>query len=136
MFTALVTAAMAAFIGLSGPKDTVGGDEASPLIRVANAVRALPGRNCPAPRTVRSPASNRPTQIYFTNDLNGPVDLYWINFKGRWQKYARIRRGGKYTQQTYVGHAWVAYNVRTRDCVGNSLYFAKPDRGQGVHWHY
>ena len=136
MLTMLAAAVTAAFAAFAVPQTAATDLGSSPIIRVANAVRALPGPNCPAPRSVRSPQTSQPTQIRFTNSLNGPVDLYWINFKGRWQKYARIRPGQAFTQQTYVGHAWIAYFANAGDCVGNSLYFAKPDFGQGVHWHY
>ncbi|PLX36207.1 MAG: hypothetical protein C0606_16020 [Hyphomicrobiales bacterium] len=133
MINILAAAVIAALSGFALPQGQVVTTDEAPLVRVA---KPLQGPNCPAPRSIRSPNSNIPTQVRFINELNGPVDLYWINFKGGWKKYARIRPGGSFSQQTYAGHAWIAYDVRAGGCVGNSLYFAKKDRGQWVKWHY
>ncbi|MBB4305089.1 hypothetical protein GGD81_004157 [Rhodobium orientis] len=136
MLTVIGATIVAAFLGSPPAEAIAPAPDASPVIKVQKGIRPLRGRNCPRPRAVQSPHSNRSTQIRFINSLNSPVELYWINFRGRWVQYATLRPGQSYSQQTYVGHAWIAYEINANDCVGNSLYFATNDRGQWVEWHY
>lgn len=96
--------------------------------------QALQGPSCPAPYSVRSPGSNTPTTVRFINNLSYPVELYWIDFNGNWVPYGTVHPNGELTQQTYVGHAWVAWEGN--DCVGQSLYFANGDPNQWVQWHF
>jgi len=49
-------------------------------------------------------------KIRFTADrsLDFPFDLYWIDFDGKRQPYARLAPGQSIDMETYVGHQWVA----------------------------
>ncbi len=63
--------------------------------------------------TLVSPTSNIATSITFVFDhslgtYEDFVDIYWVEFDGNWKFYKKLYPGQSYTQQTYVGHNWVA----------------------------
>ena len=74
--------------------------------------RAHAWEACPPTVQVQSSNSNTSTSITFVVDtgVRFPVDIMWIDQSGRMQKYNRLAPGQSYTQQTYVGHMWVAFD--------------------------
>lgn len=44
--------------------------------------------------------------VTFTNNLDKPVELYWIDDTGRAVRYGILKPGAKRTQSSYEGHAW------------------------------
>jgi von Hippel-Lindau disease tumor supressor len=83
--------------------------------------------NCPEERGLRSANSDQPTSITFVNRLREEVQLFWIDFQGAKQRYARIAPGQSFTQQTYVTHPWAVYN-RHGECLGVYFPEAAPRR--------
>ena len=65
---------------------------------------------CPPIIQVKSENSNQPTSITFKVDPSTPypLDIMWIDFDGKMIKYNTLSPGQSYTQQTFVGHTWVA----------------------------
>ena len=59
-------------------------------------------------RALRSAQSEAATAVTFTNQRAQPVAVFWINFEGVRVFYATLQPGESYTQQTFVGHPWVA----------------------------
>ncbi|MGV0911574.1 VHL beta domain-containing protein [Martelella sp. FOR1707] len=59
---------------------------------------------------IRTDATGATRKIRFTADrsLDFPFDLYWIDFDGKRQPYARLAPGQSIEMESYVGHQWVA----------------------------
>ncbi len=60
-----------------------------------------------------SPTSNQTSTYNITAHHNISqfyryVDVYWVDFNGKWIFYKKLFPGQSYSQQTYVGHQWVA----------------------------
>lgn len=36
------------------------------------------------------------------------IDIYWIDFTGKWHFYKKLKPGQSHVQPTYEGHQWVA----------------------------
>lgn len=75
------------------------------------------GKGCPKPGSVRSPKSSAKTNVTFANSTGRTIQIYWIDFDGNWNYYRELKNGQDYQQPTYVGHAWVAVDMKDR-CVG------------------
>jgi len=43
-----------------------------------------------------------------------PVDLYWIDYKGKRVFYAKVQPGARIKQQTYRSHPWIITNQKGR----------------------
>eukprot|EP00803_Ostreobium_quekettii_P006741 evm.model.scf_462.4 EVM.evm.TU.scf_462.4 scf_462:18879-19714(-) len=55
---------------------------------------------------VRSLHSKVSTHVSFVNNLDVPVAILWLNYRGDEVLYATLRPGARYRQQTYVTHPW------------------------------
>lgn len=78
------------------------------------------GDGCPAPGSVRSVDSNRAAVIHFANSTGRPLEIYWLDFKGRRQFYRELQTGQDYRQPTYLTHPWIAVD-RAGTCVDGVL---------------
>jgi len=47
------------------------------------------------------------TQINFINTSSFTIEVFWIDFENKEQKYAELMPGHSYIQQTYEGHNWI-----------------------------
>lgn len=82
---------------------------------------ARPGELTPLPAsresTLRSRSGGPETFVDFANARSATVVVYWLDYGGRRQRYAVLRPGQTYRQQTYVGHPWVVTDDRARALV-------------------
>ncbi|MEL6968439.1 MAG: hypothetical protein AAGM04_13760 [Pseudomonadota bacterium] len=70
--------------------------------------QSLYGPNCPN-YAARSPSSNQAMTMRVVNDSSEPADLYWVDFRGNLKFYKRIFQRDVFTQPTYAGHLWIAW---------------------------
>lgn len=59
-------------------------------------------------RPTRSRNGGANVRIVFVNDLDEPVTLDWIDGSGVATRYSTLEPGGRFGQNTYVGHLWIA----------------------------
>jgi dipeptidyl aminopeptidase/acylaminoacyl peptidase len=71
----------------------------------------LPGSR--EPRLSRG--SSVETSITFVNNTGESVKMFWIDTTGNRHPYDRLAPGGRGTQHTFAGHAWVAVGHDGRD---------------------
>ncbi|GAA2552189.1 hypothetical protein GCM10010435_23070 [Winogradskya consettensis] len=90
----------------SGPSGSPGNDDVASWPEL----RALPGSAEPSLRFAKDGPE---TQVAFVNTTAGTVSISWLDTDGKRVEYATLKPGDTYTQQTYVGHFWVA--ARTDD---------------------
>ncbi|MEV0003272.1 hypothetical protein AB0H28_13425 [Micromonospora sp. NPDC050980] len=80
-----------------------------------------PGELTPLPAsresTLRSRSGGPETFVDFVNARSATVVVHWLNYGGARQRYAVLRPGQTYRQQTYVGHPWVVTDYRGRALV-------------------
>lgn len=57
--------------------------------------------------SLRSLASEVPTKLKFVNKTSEAVDIFWLDFEGRRQRYGSIEPGEIFVQPTYATHPWV-----------------------------
>jgi hypothetical protein len=69
----------------------------------AKAKVSIPGGDLPN----KSPGTSKATAIQFINQMNEQVNVLWITFDGSEARYATLKAGEKYTQQTYDQHVWL-----------------------------
>ena len=55
-----------------------------------------------------SRGSGNDTRILFVNHLAVPVQLFWVNSEGKHVPYSTLAPGGRFTQNTFAGHVWLA----------------------------
>lgn len=55
-----------------------------------------------------SPRSSEASTLHVVNRGPSPIELHWLDFKGKLVKYATIEPQGSSEQPTYAGHVWVA----------------------------
>ncbi len=77
---------------------------------------------CPRPGTIRSARSNDPATVTFINNSGRALKISWIDFEGAFKNYRTLRPGERYTQQTFMGHPWVAQEVGNDRCFGSVYY--------------
>jgi len=58
--------------------------------------------------TLRAAGNGGATQVAFVNETGDVVTVSWLDPDGNRVTYKTLRPGESYTQQTYVGHPWVA----------------------------
>ncbi|KAJ3404891.1 hypothetical protein CcCBS67573_g03491 [Chytriomyces confervae] len=72
---------------------------------------------CRAPFTIFAPCNKFPptpgvrteaASVAFGNSLDHTITIYWSSFEGAEVRYATLLPGEGYTQETYVGHIWIA----------------------------
>ncbi|MFG1673894.1 hypothetical protein [Micromonospora sp. NPDC049282] len=80
-----------------------------------------PGELTPLPASressLRSRSGGPETFVEFVNARSATVVVNWLDYGGRRQRYAVLRPGQTYRQQTYVGHPWVVTDDRGRALV-------------------
>lgn len=80
---------------------------------------------------VRSKDSNRSISAAFVSQTNRKVDIFWIDFKGKYVKYATLtKHGDAFPIVTYVTHPWIFKDAESGDPLvisGNQeVYYPKP----------
>lgn len=61
----------------------------------------------------RASTRNGPeTQINFLNQLNEPVEVFWLDDSGGRQSYGLVNPGERREQHTYSGHVWLVANQK------------------------
>ena len=93
-----------------------------PLAMLIAATPALADQSCNR-GVPRSPQTQEPASLQVINVGGAPLILDWIDFSGRHKTYATIPPGGRYRQQTYVGHVWMLV-TQVGNCV--KLFRARP----------
>eukprot|EP00457_Paulinella_chromatophora_P001545 gb/GEZN01001547.1/.p1 GENE.gb/GEZN01001547.1/~~gb/GEZN01001547.1/.p1 ORF type:complete len:842 (+),score=172.04 gb/GEZN01001547.1/:176-2527(+) len=86
-------------------------------------------------RKVKSMNTGVSTTVGFHNTSDVTVDVFWINYEGDEVFYNTLRPGGKYQQQTYLQHPWVARDKASGDFVllnGTRLLFPEEGGTTGV----
>ncbi|AGZ41765.1 hypothetical protein AFR_17435 [Actinoplanes friuliensis DSM 7358] len=78
---------------------------AGPDIGAWPELTALPGS---AEAGLRSAGNGQATQVAFFNTRAEPVTVSWLGPDGKRVQYQVLGPGEAYTQQTYLGHPWVA----------------------------
>ncbi|WP_221329609.1 hypothetical protein [Actinoplanes sp. L3-i22] len=66
---------------------------------------ALPGT---AEQTLRATDGGPQTRVEFVNETAQNVTIAWLGYDGERSVYATLAAGEKYTQDTFVGHVWIA----------------------------
>lgn len=74
------------------------------------------GRN-----SLKSTEGNVQTEIDFTNSMNEPVAIYWIDYDGNEKFYALLQPEERYTQHTFVTHPWIVMTVSGNQIVGSAI---------------
>lgn len=60
---------------------------------------------------MRSIGSNDGRELIVVNAVGDrSAELYWIDFNGKWIRYATIPPNGRHVQQTFRGHVWASVN--------------------------
>ncbi len=60
----------------------------------------------------------------FVNRSDAPVDIYWLGFQGERVPYQHLAPGGRFKQQTFIGHNWLVTDMAGQ-CVG--IFRAAPE---------
>ena len=60
----------------------------------------------------------------FVNRSEAPVDIYWLSFQGERVPYQHLAPGGRFVQQTFIGHNWLVTDMAGQ-CVG--IFKAAPE---------
>ena len=75
------------------------------------------------PNYASRPSKER-TGMTFVNRSAGPLDVYWLSFQGERVPYQHLPPGGRFVQQTFIGHNWLVTDV-SGQCVG--IFKAAPE---------
>ncbi len=59
-------------------------------------------------RSIGSNDGREPVVVSAVGDRS--AELYWIDFDGKWVRYATIAPNGRHVQQTFRGHVWASVN--------------------------
>lgn len=73
---------------------------------VAN-IQAQTDSSCDREAGSRSAETTQAAKIILTNQTNEVLSVYWLNFRGRRQKWFDLVPGQTFDQPTYVGHLWL-----------------------------
>jgi dipeptidyl-peptidase 4 len=57
---------------------------------------------------------DRRIDIQVKNEMERPVELFWIDFEGRPRPYGTIEPGASLPQSTFPGHAWLATDAQRK----------------------
>jgi dipeptidyl-peptidase-4 len=63
------------------------------------------------PGGLRSAAGGAETEVTFVNETAGPIRLVWVDGDGERREYATVPVGGRHSQHTFAGHAWLALSA-------------------------
>lgn len=118
MFSYVFAAAMTV-AAAGGAVPLAQGPDIAPIVRIQSGPSGSEpphkGKGCPK-FGIRSPASKTPAVLHIANSTGRTIQLYWIGFDGNWNYYKELKTGQDYKQPTYVGHKWVAVDMRD-NCV-------------------
>jgi VHL beta domain len=105
----------------AAPVDGPAGYEVACAIHSAAGYRAcneLPSaRSCDSEASYASRPSKDATGMTFVNRSDEPVKIYWLSFQAERILYQYLPPGGRHTQQTFVGHNWLATTLDGK-CIG------------------
>lgn len=95
------------------------------------AVAITPEKPAEAPATghpsgLRSIPGTPATTIRFINNSGRPMDVNWINFKGKEVGYLKLAPGQAFNQTTGVSHSWVVRDVKTQRLMTTAVATAEP----------
>ena len=62
---------------------------------------------CQGEAGLRAERSRLPVPLVFRNSGTAPMAVFWINFDGRRQFYAKVAPGGVYRVDSFADHPWV-----------------------------
>jgi hypothetical protein len=103
------------------PVDGPAGYDIACSIQMSKRFRAcdeLPsGRSCDSESNYASQPSKETTAITFVNRSDEPVKIYWLSFRGERKLYQYLPPSARHTQQTFIGHNWLATNL-AEQCIG------------------
>lgn len=88
----------------SGKLETLDAAGAAPETEVGRLRAELRAR--PSTRT------GAESRITFRNELNEPVEVFWLDDAGERQSYGTVTAGGRREQHTYSGHVWLVANQK------------------------
>lgn len=72
---------------------------------------------CPVDDVAKSPISNSKSTLTFRNNTWAPVSVYWLNYKGKSQKFMTIQAGQSASISSFIGHFWYAKDSQGK-CYG------------------
>jgi hypothetical protein len=85
--------------------------------------------SCADEGSIRSSAGDTPSVIVFHNLLDRPVWVYWLNFQGGRKPIRTLAPGETVSQDTYLGHAWLAADEAGR-CL--NVFLAPVGQGDAI----
>lgn len=65
-------------------------------------------------RRLRTRSTGGPMRLEFSNQLDQPLKLYWIDPQNRQQPYGELPAGEQRVQNTYEGHVWLVTDLDDR----------------------
>ena len=82
---------------------------------------------------MRSKDAKQPVTVKFVNKTTSKVKLYWIDYKGKFKKSAKIKEGRIEVIDSYEGHKFMAEGKKSSDPVinGNEMFIVRT--GHGSH---
>lgn len=83
------------------------------LASLAAAAGSLLLQSPAAALNLRSQQSQVPSIITFSNELDTPVKIYWINYSGDAEFYANIPPAGWWAVDSFESHPWRVVDART-----------------------
>ena len=70
------------------------------------------------PNDLRSAPGTKPVTVAFRNETPFEIEVFWIDFHKKERRYATLRPGQSYEQQTLIHHVWRARDAHTKALVG------------------
>ena len=89
----------------------------NPTTELGTILEAIPAESLD-PLQLKSNASNFETVVLFSNQLDYPVVVYWVDFNGKREKFMGLWPGRKRRLSTYAGHLWLI-----TDRQGKALFY-------------
>ena len=100
----------------------------NPTTELGTILEAIPAESLD-PLQLKSNASNFETVVLFSNQLDYPVVVYWVDFNGKRERFIQLWPGRKRRLSTYAGHLWLI-----TDRQGKALsYFIAGGATKGHH---
>ncbi len=79
---------------------------------------------CQSEASYASQPSQERTGMTFVNRSEAPLDIFWLGFQGERIQYQHLAPGGRFVQQTFIGHNWLITNMAGQ-CIG--IFKAAPE---------
>ena len=100
----------------------------NPTTELGTILEAIPAESLD-PLQLKSNASNFETVVLFSNQLDYPVVVYWVDFNGKREPFIQLWPGRSKRLSTYAGHLWLI-----TDRQGKALsYFIAGGAKKGYH---